>query len=1813
MPPSTPPRSFIMFGKPIRRKSKNIPMKALSRRWKPVMDTLEDRVVPTATLYVDFGDRFPVGGLIDNIGNLKTAMAAGNPSIAGPQLFDATGTNYPDATSFTYTSFNTNYGSNSATMRAQIMSMVQRFYAPLDITVVELTSSFQSVNGHNVRAAASLNDISLTLGANEGDAKNNDDYVIVGQIAIGASNDNPAAFATNGYGGISPVNRPNNADNTSLVFLRNLDYSAQFLGVQVAHESGHGFGLSHSFGNNPSSPPMGSLINGPIHDSDIMSYRGYDVDTFFTRFPLTLGNGNLDVNTLSASPTPFDQFANDANVGANPAFNYITGTGDNDIITVTKTGANQATVTVQAFDNTNFTGAVTVPGTASTTFSYFITLDRPMVIEGGRGVDRFVIDSTLGAGVTVRGMRDNSQLVFDGTGSNAASYTPSATTTVGINGTTYFTGSLTSGATTVNIQEFAPASTISVSNFTTLTYNGTGGVDNLQLTGNAGTGMISGIGLPLTFSSIGTMDVEANGGSDVVTFLGAQSGVINNYTVNGADGNDQVIIDQNGAPISLAGGITFNGGNPVFPTTGGDSILVRNGSIANAIYNATGVGAGNLNLDGGIVNFTSLEPVTITSALGNVTINLTDAAAHNTTIGDDATPGNNMSQVSINGGIESLSFTNPTGYLAFNGNNNNNIVNLFLLDSAFNTPRVDINGGTSSDGIYVVASRAGESVNIFGNNGADSAFVGLSSVLSFNTGTGGLSSVLGTVNVLFNSASSVFIDDSGFGGGRTYTSDHIAAVPQFGGAGTSLMASGLSTVVNVVNGANSVQTASGAGNDTFRVNTTLAAAYSAGTTQSFFGNAGNDNFFVRPSTSAGIFVFGGAPAVGDPNVPPDGDRLVVNAYGATVSPLFSSDGQVTAPGLVPVFFNNVEFVTVPDRFEINDTPTQATFLGSSPFISEPNLSIHAVDDPTTAGVNEADVDYFRYVAHDTGYLTINAQYLSIVGGQLVVEVYRPTSLTNLSGPNVIGAPFNNLANYITSTPGAVGSIDGTSLNIPVVKGQVYYLRVRGNNQQQDAGNYSLEIENFAAAVPTVVAMPADLPGSPLGSHDNDTGQSSTDHITKNNMPYFIIQDDLRDLADAGVAMLTAAEANAGMTAGAAVQVYVRNNAGVPIVTLFADPVPGSNNTLWSVRTTALPDGADQITASTVVFDNNSPNGLAAEVKRSGPTQFGSPPLSFTIDTASPASPSLFLNPPDDTGIANQPATFSDNITSKSAANFTGEAETGNWVQLFVLDRNGIPQFIGTASSNGAGQYLIDPTIDLNNLTFFDLDGVRTLFAVSTDAAGNESIATPLDIFLDTRGPQVIGVLANGVDLLAPKSTPGQAITSIDIFFIDQPARTDAFLYPAVNETLATTLGNYALVGKKTGVHPVLSIDYVDATVSGDIGQTMVRLNFGVGLPDDQYTLKIFDRVADVAFNKLDGDFFGALPSGDGVPGGNFVTGTGGSGSINLDNTPELGFYANGSANLDINGDFIVNPSPVAGQDVVVPYGPTGAAAFTGQFSDVGAGAVSGFDRLGTYGLEGKKYYFRLDFNDDGDFSDPGEKIQSGLQINGMPIAGNWNADKVGDEVGLFTGTAWYLDTDGDNSITANDTKLVGKMRGLPIAGDFDGDGQDDLGTYQNGTFYFDLAANGLTGNADVSFKPKGFPGGANGVASKLARPVSADFDRDGIDDIGLFIPNQTNLTKYQANWYFLVSNDAFGLNRVSGDVNTLNHSFKSNQFPSGSLDFSATYGSSKGLPLVGNFDPPIRSASSYHAADIANLAHNLADMYFASSIDPFTGKPKVRW
>jgi protocatechuate 3,4-dioxygenase beta subunit len=111
-----------------------------------------------------------------------------------------------------------------------------------------------------------------------------------------------------------------------------------------------------------------------------------------------------------------------------------------------------------------------------------------------------------------------------------------------------------------------------------------------------------------------------------------------------------------------------------------------------------------------------------------------------------------------------------------------------------------------------------------------------------------------------------------------------------------------------------------------------------------------------------------------------------------------------------------------------------------------------------------------------------------------------------------------------------------------------------------------------------------------------------------------------------------------------------------------------------------------------------------------------------------------------------------------------------------------------------------------------------------------------------------------------------------------------------------------------------------------------------------------------------------------------------------------------------------------------------------------------------------------------------------------PIAGDWNGDGI-DNIGIFREGVWYLDSDGDGRYTKNDARFTyGQKDDLPVVGDWDGDGVDEIGIYRHGTWILDTNKNRELDAADKVFE--------HGGAEDL--PVVGDIDGDGIDDAVLY-------------------------------------------------------------------------------------------------------------
>lgn len=277
---------------------------------------------------------------------------------------------------------------------------------------------------------------------------------------------------------------------------------------------------------------------------------------------------------------------------------------------------------------------------------------------------------------------------------------------------------------------------------------------------------------------------------------------------------------------------------------------------------------------------------------------------------------------------------------------------------------------------------------------------------------------------------------------------------------------------------------------------------------------------------------------------------------------------------------------------------------------------------------------------------------------------------------------------------------------------------------------------------------------------------------------------------------------------------------------------------------------------------------------------------------------------------------------------------------------------------------------------------------------------------------------------------------------------------------------------------------------------------------------------------------------------------------------------------------------------------------------------SGYDTLAAFGriYDGGAFRYRwlVDINGNG-YIDPATEIffePAGANITGYPVAGNFDGDATnGDEVGLFDGRFWYFDTDHDFNVADETPVEAFDYTGFPIAGDFDGDefngqealvnafidvdndGDDDVATYiatTSGGNLFSVDINNagpgnpiaIDGMADYSFHVGPSFAAGIGFAGTRERPIAADFNGDGIDDFGLWVPDGINPVPDElSEWFILVSGDDPStaefeesvLDRILGG--NINGFVPFAPGPAGN-DIYAQFGNTFSLPVVGQFPPP---------------------------------------
>jgi len=167
-------------------------------------------------------------------------------------------------------------------------------------------------------------------------------------------------------------------------------------------------------------------------------------------------------------------------------------------------------------------------------------------------------------------------------------------------------------------------------------------------------------------------------------------------------GDDALTVDFSGGNPLPGGGLFFDGGEQ--RTADGDKLFVTGGNtFATAVYDATGVGSGTLNLDGAVIRFTGLEPVDLTGvSLVDYTINVDPlnevAGTVTTTV---AASGGTDTLVSFSDGLESTLIRTITGTLTIYGDDAQaDIIHVQSLGTSF-AAGLTVDGQGGADEIHL--------------------------------------------------------------------------------------------------------------------------------------------------------------------------------------------------------------------------------------------------------------------------------------------------------------------------------------------------------------------------------------------------------------------------------------------------------------------------------------------------------------------------------------------------------------------------------------------------------------------------------------------------------------------------------------------------------------------------------------------------------------------------------------------------------------------------------------------------------------------------------------------------------------------------------------------------------------------------------------------------------------------------------------------------------------------------------------------------------------------------------------------------------
>jgi hypothetical protein len=328
------------------------------------IEKLEDRCLLTANLFLDFGDSFPTGGFTLTADQLRDTFASNG--IQGPDLvglgdpanritaatqlrfngLQDVVTDLQAGGGFDYNGDGTDDAADYTDLRAAVVSLAQRYYAPFDINV-QIAPALNNTSSNTYRAAIIT---TLQQGANV-DGERDAWMFVTGVVRTDtgdAVGDDAGLFGIAAGADIPGNNddvRANARDDSAVAFADTILAGLAGLGVLEAdtrlaytatHEAGHTLGLWHTWNGvterirnvTVGAAGAGSIaVNGDIR-SDLVVGDTFDVRdnnfnvigtfTIAAGSTFNAGTGNTTINVVEAVPN------NIATNGISIRLNYVT-------------------------------------------------------------------------------------------------------------------------------------------------------------------------------------------------------------------------------------------------------------------------------------------------------------------------------------------------------------------------------------------------------------------------------------------------------------------------------------------------------------------------------------------------------------------------------------------------------------------------------------------------------------------------------------------------------------------------------------------------------------------------------------------------------------------------------------------------------------------------------------------------------------------------------------------------------------------------------------------------------------------------------------------------------------------------------------------------------------------------------------------------------------------------------------------------------------------------------------------------------------------------------------------------------------------------------------------------------------------------------------------------------------------------------------------------------------------------------------------------------------------------------------------------